>query len=95
MTKKSSLVSALQGVSNNASEKKEGNKVQVKSIKMKNTPINTPPSREGKKAITGFFDPIVSKQLKQLALDEDTTSQALIAEALNDLFIKYNHKPIA
>lgn len=54
-----------------------------------------PPSRQGKKAIAGHFDPAVSKQLKQLALSQDTTVQALLAEALNDLFEKYDKKPIA
>jgi hypothetical protein len=54
-----------------------------------------PPSRLGKKAIAGHFDPAVSKQLKQLALEQDTTVQALLAEALNDLFDKYGKKPIA
>jgi hypothetical protein len=37
----------------------------------------------------------VSKQLKQLALEQDTTVQALLAEALNGLFEKYDKKPIA
>ena len=54
-----------------------------------------PPSRQGKKAITGHFDPAVSRQLKQITVDEDTTMQALLAEALNDLFTKYGKKPIA
>ncbi|MBD2341967.1 hypothetical protein H6G64_34105 [Calothrix sp. FACHB-156] len=46
-------------------------------------------------AIAGHFDPAVSKQLKQLALEQDTTVQALLAEALNDLFEKYGKKAIA
>ncbi|MEH2373449.1 ribbon-helix-helix domain-containing protein [Nostoc sp.] len=54
-----------------------------------------PPSRQGKKAITGFFDPAVSRQLKQLALEQDSTVQALLAEALNKLFEEYGKKPIA
>ena len=49
----------------------------------------------GKKAIAGHFDPAVGKQLRQLALDHDTTVQALLAEALNDLFVKYGKSPIA
>ena len=53
------------------------------------------PSRRGKKAVTGHFDPVVSRQLKQIALDHDTTVQALLAEALNDLFEKYHSNPIA
>ena len=56
---------------------------------------NTAPSREGKKAVTGFFDPAVSRQLKQIALEEDSNIQALLREALNDLFIKRGKSPIA
>lgn len=55
----------------------------------------TPPSREGKKAVTGHFAPEVSKQLKMLALEEDSTIQSLLAEALNDLFEKRGKSPIA
>ena len=54
-----------------------------------------PPSRKGKKIISGYFDPAVARQLKQLALDQDSTVQALLSEALNDLFEKYQKKPIA
>ena len=56
---------------------------------------NTAPSREGKKAVTGFFDPAVSRQLKQIALEEDSNIQALLREALNDLFTKRGKSPIA
>ncbi|BCL38315.1 ribbon-helix-helix domain-containing protein [Nostoc sp. MS1] len=49
----------------------------------------------GKKVIASHFDPAVSKQLKQLALEQDTTVQALLSEALNELFEKYGKKPIA
>jgi hypothetical protein len=54
-----------------------------------------PPSRQGKRAIAGFFDPAVSRQLRQLGLDRDASIQALLAEALNDLFVKYDRPPIA
>ena len=38
----------------------------------------------------------MSKQLKQLLLDQDRHSlQELLAEALNDLFQKYHKLPIA
>ena len=52
-------------------------------------------SRIGKKPITGFFDPEVSRQIKRVALDQDKTMQDLIQEALNDLFRKYDLPPIA
>lgn len=53
------------------------------------------PSRVGKKALIGYFDPEVSKQLKQMALDKECTVQDLLAEALNELFTKYQKPTIA
>jgi hypothetical protein len=54
-----------------------------------------PPSRQGKKALTGYFDPEVLRQLKVMAAADDTTIQALMSEALNDLFKKYGKPHIA
>jgi hypothetical protein len=53
------------------------------------------PSRRGKKAVSGHFDPAVQKQLNQMALDEDSSVQALLREALNDLFAKRGKPTIA
>lgn len=53
------------------------------------------PRRIGKKTVAAHFDPTVSKQLKQLGLDRDTSTQALLREAINDLFTKYGKPPIA
>ena len=39
--------------------------------------------REGKKALIAYFSPDVSKTLGRLAIDEDTTMQALIGEAVD------------
>jgi hypothetical protein len=44
------------------------------------------PSRIGAKHIGGYFDPAVSKQLKRLVLEEDSSIQSLLAEALDMLF---------
>ena len=46
------------------------------------------PSRTGRKLIAGHFDPKVAKQLKLLAVEEETTIQALLEEALDLLFVK-------
>ena len=55
-----------------------------------------PASRAGKKALIGYFNPAVSKQLKQMVLDHDRNSvQELLREALNDLFQKYKKPTIA
>jgi hypothetical protein len=53
------------------------------------------PSRIGKKTIAAHFDPAVSKQLKQLGLERDSSTQSLLREAINDLFAKYGKPPIA
>ena len=53
------------------------------------------PSRRGKKVVSGYFDTGVSKQLKILCVENDTSLQALLTEALNDLFIKHGKSPIA
>jgi hypothetical protein len=51
-------------------------------------------SRRGKVAITQWVDPIVRKQVAQLALDQDRSQAELVAEALNLLFEKYGRSPI-
>jgi hypothetical protein len=56
---------------------------------------STVPSRIGKKPVTGFFDPAVSRQIKKLALEHDQTMQEILQEAFNDLFRKYDLPPIA
>lgn len=53
------------------------------------------PGREGKTNITGFFPATVKKQLRLMAAENDTTIQALLTEALNDLFAKYSKPEIA
>lgn len=46
------------------------------------------PVREGRKFIGGHFTPEVAKQLRLIAAEEDTTTQALLEDALELLFIK-------
>ena len=53
------------------------------------------PGRVGKVSVTGYFAPEVRRQLRRLAADADTTIQALLAEALNDLFAKRGAPEIA
>jgi hypothetical protein len=54
-----------------------------------------PPSRVGRVLIAGHFAPQVQKGLKQLALDQDSTVQALLTEAIDMLFAKYHRPEIA
>lgn len=53
------------------------------------SPGKRPPSREGKRVLSVYLDPLAWKQLRQLALDADTTTQALGEEAINLLFNKH------
>lgn len=91
--KKTDLAQALQSASGKTDSTTINQTPVVPKIHKQILPI--PPSRLGKKAVTGFFDPAVSKQFKRLALDKDLTVQALLAEAINDVFIKYKQNPIA
>jgi len=94
MNKRSSLAAALNNASGKSVIKQQVIDTESSSPEKENLQKSAP-CRQGKKAITGFFDPTVSRQLKQIALNEDKTVQLLIAEALNDLFVKYNQNPIA
>jgi len=48
-----------------------------------------PPSRAGKRVLSVYLDPLAWKQLRQLALDTETSTQALGEEAVNLLFAKH------
>ena len=48
------------------------------------------PSREGKILIGGHFEPDIKRQLKTIAAAEDTTLQALLAEAIQDVIAKHS-----
>ena len=52
-------------------------------------------NRRGKVVISAYFDPAVRKQLAILAVEEEQTQAALLAEALNLLFEKHGRSPIA
>jgi len=84
MTKRPSLFAAKPAV--------EGPDVSARAI---TTPANDspsisrPPSRIGKRVLSIYLDPLAWKQLRQLALDADTTTQALGEEAVNLLFAKH------
>lgn len=55
----------------------------------------TAPSREGKKAVVGYFDPVVSRRLREIALAEEKTLQEVLREAINDFFLKKGRSAIA
>lgn len=49
--------------------------------------------RSGKKAISAYFSPDVSRGLHMLALEQGTTLQSLMGEAFDDLMRKYGRHP--
>jgi hypothetical protein len=48
-----------------------------------------PPSRVGKRVLSIYLDPVAWRQLRELALDLETSTQALGEEAVNLLFEKH------
>ena len=52
-------------------------------------------TRVGKKKVTAPLNPESHKLLRQLALDNGTTVEALLLEAIRDLFAKHGKPPIA
>lgn len=67
------------------SEKEDSGRVE-RTGEDRPAPRRVRPSRAGVKHIGGYFVPQVSRQLRQLALDEDSSVQELLAEALDMLF---------
>ena len=53
------------------------------------TVTKRPPSRAGKRVLSIYLDPLAWKQLRQLALDTETSTQALGEDAINLLFAKH------
>jgi hypothetical protein len=64
--------------------------MQPIAAEAKETPrTKRPPSRAGKRVLSVYLDPLAWKQLRQLALDTETSTQALGEEAVNLLFAKH------
>ncbi len=51
-------------------------------------------ARIGLKAVSGYFSPDVSRSLRSLALERETSLQALMGEAFDDLLRKYGKHPL-
>jgi hypothetical protein len=66
---------------------------EVRVVETRKTPLA--PSRRGKRNVSAYVDAAAAKQLRILAASHDTTTQALLEEALNDLFRKYDRSAVA
>ena len=96
MTKKPSLAAALQTYNRTPPPPGGEDAPKPRPEPQQNKARSLPaPSRASKKALIGYFDPAVSKQLKQIGLDRDLSVQDLLGEAINDLFQKYKKPTIA
>jgi len=74
---------------------------QTSSKSTPKTPDPTPsvaalvtPARVGKTMIAGYFTPQMAKAVKLLAVERDTTVQALIGEGLDSVLHKYGKHPM-
>lgn len=54
-----------------------------------------PPSRRGKRHISGYFEPEVLRQVKIIGAEQDKTINQVLADALNALFTQLGKPPIA
>lgn len=78
-------------------EKKSANASAVQPVEEQTTP-QTPvkgKGRQGRQFIAAHVVPEAAKQFKLLAVQQDRTTQALLVEAINDLFAKYGLSRIA
>ncbi len=57
-------------------------------------PPQTPPSRVGRKAISGYFSPELSLAMHTCARRNGLSLQDLMAEAFDDVLRKYGESPI-
>jgi Antitoxin-like ribbon-helix-helix len=87
MKRKRSLSEALQAVAGSPRDAAvtRGASRHVERVVSEEPPATTS-ARAGKRLVGGHFDKAVSRQLRELAAREDTTVQALLAEAMNMLF---------
>ena len=53
------------------------------------------PSRDNRRFVGGHFAPAVGKQLRMIAVEDETTVQALLEEAQDLLFVKKGRQKIA
>jgi len=95
MTKRANLAAALQS----ATRSGEGAPIAAPASASPSAEaphfVARTPSRVGKKTVAAHFDPAVSRQLKQIGIERDRSTQDLLREAINDLFAKYGRPPIA
>ncbi len=79
-------------------EKKEQEKAALETelnLVVTSTNEKLPPSRKGKRSLTGWFDPKTHQQVRMIAAKEDKTYEQVLGDGLNLLFEKHGMPPIA
>ncbi|MDI7776332.1 ribbon-helix-helix domain-containing protein [Asticcacaulis sp. EMRT-3] len=90
-----SLADRLAAVAAPPAEKPAPVKIQVPKAASQPAPAPTvTPARVGKTMIAGYFTPEMAKAVKLLAVERDTTVQALIGEGLDAVLHKYGKHPM-
>ncbi len=90
------LKAAMQGMSGTADA--PASNIAPLTAAAKTDPAPRPtlsPSRYGKRNVSVYVNPTAAKQLRLLMVEQDSTVQALMEEAMNDLFRKYGKSAIA
>ena len=80
------------------SEKKEQEKVALETESnsvVASANENLPPSRQGKRCLTGWFNPETHQQVRMIAAKEDKTYEQVLGDGLNLLFEQHGMPPIA
>jgi hypothetical protein len=67
---------------------------KLRAVELPTKPRTTGP-RAGKKAVLIWVPPGAKRQLDRMVFEMETSAQALLVEALNDLFKKYDLPGIA
>jgi hypothetical protein len=90
MKQKRSLSEALQVVATRPQANPTATRQATRHVELpvdnQDSSGSAPPARVGKRLIGGHFNRVVSRQLRELAAREETTVQALLAQAMNMLF---------
>ena len=64
-------------------------------VESEKTENKVPPSRRGKRHISGYFDSEVYRQVKIICAEDEKTLQEVLADALNAHFVNKGKAPIA
>ena len=73
----------------------EAETVSVAAVEKKASGQDLPPSRQGKRRVSGWFPPQVKKQIQHIAVDKEMTQEEVMALAFNLLFREENLPTIA